>query len=286
MIRYLLIFCLTYIQYAVAMCDMAIRQFERVHGIPDKLLKAISLVESGRKMPGGQHVAWPWTINANGTPYVFSSKREAVTKVKELQAAGIDSIDVGCMQVNLKYHPTAFRNLEEAFDPYTNIAYAARFLKQKQLDHGSWHTAVAHYHSATPEHHIPYRERVLKTWATVKQTPAYGQPTMTTALYPGAIPQTPLQGPQVQFKPYDRPAPPGGIPGRIFAINTTAENGRGAQPAVQRVGGALPQQIPAIKAAYRLKQYPMIKAEIEKNPSLETGALRYNDRRARGFPIH
>lgn len=147
-------------------CESLIRRYEAAHGIPHKLLTAISLAESGRKV-GGSIVAWPWTINANGASYVFATKGEAIRMVRKLRHLGITSIDVGCMQVNLKQHPKAFSTLEAAFDPATNIAYAAKFLKAKKENKGSWVNAVAHYHSSTPQHHMPYRERVLKIWQKV-----------------------------------------------------------------------------------------------------------------------
>ncbi len=150
------------------MCEAMVHQFESQNGIPDKLLMAIALVESGREMPGKGFVPWPWTINANGKPYVFNTKHEAIKKVKELQKQGIKSIDVGCMQVNLKHHPNAFKNLEDAFDPAQNIAYAASFLREKMENLGSWYGAVAHYHSASPIHNLPYKNRVLETWAKVQ----------------------------------------------------------------------------------------------------------------------
>lgn len=267
------------------MCEMAIRQYERMHGIPDKLLMAISIVESGRKMPGGKRVAWPWTINANGEPFVFQTKKEAVDKVRALQAAGVQSIDVGCMQVNLKHHPDAFRTLEEAFDPYVNIAYAARFLKQKQQDHGSWHNAVAHYHSATPEHHIPYRERVLKTWSHVQQTPAYNQPGVINTIFPHEI----KSEPHVEFNKIETkmlPQTPGAIPGRMFPINAARGGRGGGNPSPSLVGGVRPGQIQAVKAAYRMKQFPIIKtASMEQQPPQE-GAFLVRERAGRGFPIH
>lgn len=81
-----------------------------------------------------------------------------------MQLKGIKSIDVGCMQVNLYYHPNAFHNLTDAFDPDKNVAYAARFLTGLKNEHASWRTAVAHYHSANPIHHIAYRQNVLGVW--------------------------------------------------------------------------------------------------------------------------
>lgn len=81
-----------------------------------------------------------------------------------MQAQGIESIDVGCMQVNLRHHPDAFKDLDAAFDPAQNVKYAAQFLSRLNHQQGTWHKAVAHYHSATPLHHIPYQRKVLAVW--------------------------------------------------------------------------------------------------------------------------
>jgi hypothetical protein len=152
------------------LCEPLIRHYEMAHGIPHKLLTAISVVESGRKM-GGAMVAWPWTINANGRPYIFATKEEAVAMVRKLQGRGITSIDVGCMQINLKQHPHAFTTLENAFDPATNIAYAARFLKAKRNHQGTWKNAVGHYHSARKEYNSLYIAKVLKVWGRMQANP-------------------------------------------------------------------------------------------------------------------
>ncbi|MDI9637218.1 lytic transglycosylase domain-containing protein [Geitlerinema splendidum] len=152
-------------------CAAYITQHEKVHNIPEGLLHAISKVESGRKGPKGSIVAWPWTVNAQGHGYYFPSKDAAIAAVREMQRKGISSIDVGCMQVNLHHHPKAFSNLENAFDPAQNVAYAARFLTGLKKEHASWHKAVAHYHSANPIHHIPYQKNVMQAW---KKNPKIG----------------------------------------------------------------------------------------------------------------
>lgn len=145
-------------------CQSLVRQYEQQHGIPKNLLQAISLVESGRKLPGQGIVAWPWTINANGTPYVFETKAEAIAKVKELQLKGIHLIDVGCMQINLKHHPDAFNSLEDAFDPEKNIAYATQFLLQKWKNQNhNWQKAVGDYHNINETIHKPYVDKVMSS---------------------------------------------------------------------------------------------------------------------------
>lgn len=158
---FILLFCTSFAQ---ALCEAYIHHHERQHGIPHNLLRAISRIESGRNIAGQGTVAWPWTINANGKPYVLNTKAEAIAKVRELRAKGITSIDVGCMQINLRHHPGAFASLEEAFDPQKNIAYAAQFLKEKMEAQGNWQNAVAHYHSASAIHNQPYKNKVMAVW--------------------------------------------------------------------------------------------------------------------------
>ncbi len=124
-------------------------------------MAAIGRVESGRSDGAGRVDPWPWSINAEGVDHVFQTKVEAVAAVRALQSEGVRSIDVGCMQVNLMYHPEAFASLDEAFDPGRNADYAARFLTQLHAQTGNWATATAWYHSATPELGAEYRRRVM-----------------------------------------------------------------------------------------------------------------------------
>ena len=148
-----------------ALCRSAIRAAERAHGIPLALLSALGRVESGRRDPvTGNFGPWPWTINAEGRGQYFATRAEAIAAVRALQAQGVRSIDVGCMQVNLRHHPDAFASLEEAFDPVKNATYAARFLVSLHEASRNWLQAAAHYHSHTPEFASIYQRRVMAAW--------------------------------------------------------------------------------------------------------------------------
>jgi Transglycosylase SLT domain len=144
-------------------CAAPTARVERTYGIPEGLLDAISKVESGRR-DGGRVVAWPWTINVAGSGRVFPTKAEAMAAVGALQAAGARSIDVGCMQVNLQWHPQAFATLEQAFDPEANVAYAGRFLKGLYEATGQWPLAASYYHSQTPSLAAEYLGRLMAMW--------------------------------------------------------------------------------------------------------------------------
>ena len=175
------------------LCREAIRAAERQNQLPADLLPAIGRVESGRRDPGsGASHPWPWTVNAEGRGRFLDTKAQAVALVRELQERGVRSIDVGCMQVNLSFHPAAFGTLEEAFDPAKNAAYAARFLVQLYERSRSWEQAAANYHSWTPHLAEAYQRRVLAAWAEESRSPArhqhLDQPRVAVAGLRGSLP--------------------------------------------------------------------------------------------------
>jgi hypothetical protein len=149
-----------------AACHLAGVEAERAWNIPAGLLTAIGRTESGRaNATSGQVTAWPWTINANGQGAWFNTQAEAAAVVRSLQMRGVRSIDVGCFQINMVFHPGAFDSLDQAFHPRFNANYAARFLSELHDRSGSWETAVAWYHSATPGIGEAYRNKVLADWS-------------------------------------------------------------------------------------------------------------------------
>ena len=152
---------------APARCRAATHAAESALHVPDAFLAAIAKVESGRTDPAtGTLAPWPWTVNAEGAGSFYATKEAAVAAVRALQARGVRSIDVGCLQVNLLHHPDAFASLEQAFDPGANALYAAGFLVSLFGQTGSWPLAAAAYHSQTPTVGAPYERRVLAEWAT------------------------------------------------------------------------------------------------------------------------
>jgi len=168
-------------------CRRAARAAGRAASVPDHLLSAIARVESGRADGSGGTAPWPWSINVEGIDHVYDSKAEAIAGVLAFQARGIRSIDVGCMQVNLMYHPDAFTGLEQAFDPMVNANYAARFLVQLRDKTGGWESAVAAYHSGNSELGEPYRRKIMA--ALPEEQRIAGMAPLVAALppTPGAI---------------------------------------------------------------------------------------------------
>ncbi len=149
----------------VQTCGEAIARAEQRYGTPAGLLTAIAVVETGRRDPHtGVVTPWPWSVNADNTSWYFATEAEAIAWVRDAQAHGTASIDVGCMQVNLFYHPQAFASVDEAFDPAHNADYAARFLMQLCAESGSWVQATGFYHSRTSDLALGYRRQVASVF--------------------------------------------------------------------------------------------------------------------------
>jgi len=151
-------------------CKQQTLRHERSRGIPPHLLGAISLTESGRwNAEEGEKFAWPWTVTARGKGKFYRTKHEAIRAVEQLKAEGVSNIDVGCMQINLYYHAEAFSSLQEAFDPSSNVAYAAKFLTRLFDDNKSWVRATRFYHSGDLKRGSAYYDRVSTHWRELQK---------------------------------------------------------------------------------------------------------------------
>ena len=112
-----------------AVCRYYAAKAEQAHRIPRDLLRAIAVTESGRwDAIARRNDPWPWTVTSGKRHWYPETKQAAIARVKKLTQAGVRNIDVGCMQINLHFHPKAFASLEAAFDPARNADYAARYL--------------------------------------------------------------------------------------------------------------------------------------------------------------
>ena len=157
---------------AAISCAEAAAAAEAGAGIPAGLLLAIGLVESGRTDAAGKRAPWPYAIQSGGAGRFLASAEEAVAAVEALQAGGVQSVDVGCFQINLMHHPNTFPNLASGFDPMVNALAAARFLASLHEELGAWEPAVAAYHSRTDALGTPYRDLVLAVWRGTPPPPA------------------------------------------------------------------------------------------------------------------
>lgn len=142
-------------------CDQAAAYASKESGVPISVLQAISLTETGRSKNGVMR-PWPWTVNMEGKGVWFKSEDEARAYVYENYKRGARSFDVGCFQINYKWHGHEFASIEEMFDPNPNALYAANFLLKLYNEKGDWSGAAGAYHSRTQKYAEKYEKRFNK----------------------------------------------------------------------------------------------------------------------------
>ncbi len=125
-----------------SVCEREMSAASKRYDVPIGMLYAVGLTETGRR--GSLQ---PFALNIAGRPFFGSDARDALGAFWAARQRGIDLIDVGCMQINYRYHARAFGSVEEMLDPARNVTYAARFLKELRTREGNWTMAVARYHA-------------------------------------------------------------------------------------------------------------------------------------------
>jgi hypothetical protein len=120
-------------------------------------------VETGRPLPvTGDRQPWPWSVDADGEALFFDTRAAAVAETERRLAQGARYVDIGCTQIDLRMHRTAFATLADAFNPALNADYAARLLAALHEAGHDWSQAAGLYHSATPGLLEPYRADVAR----------------------------------------------------------------------------------------------------------------------------
>ena len=145
-------------QSTAELCKHAATRAAAREGVPLSVMTAIMLGESGRRHDGAVS-AWPWTVNMQGTGVWFDDRSQALAYIAQHHARGARSYDVGCFQINWRWHADNFASIEQMIDPQANAIYAARFLSALYQELGDWSRAAGAYHSRTPRYANRYRAR-------------------------------------------------------------------------------------------------------------------------------
>ena len=139
------------------------RNIAQKAGVPADLLFAVALTESGRAASGERLLPWPWALNVSGESFYFHSKHAAVRRARVELIAGNESIDIGVMQVNWRFHAGRFEDLKAAFDPFKNLEVGAAILQECFVRTNDWTNVAACYHVPNnPTLGRRYAKRVTK----------------------------------------------------------------------------------------------------------------------------
>lgn len=144
---------------APELCERAAQVAARETGVPEDVLRAITLAETGRSR-GGAVRPWPWSANIGGQGHWLESEAALRALIDAAMAAGQRQIDIGCFQINWHWHRGAFGHPHELVDPLTGARYAARYLTALISELGDLEAAIGAYHSRDPARAARYGARV------------------------------------------------------------------------------------------------------------------------------
>ena len=165
-------------------CEELAKKLSKNSGLPDGLLGSIARVESGRINKNGVKRAWPWTLNLAGDSKFFDNKSQTLEYLNNAISEGKTNIDIGCMQINYRWHKNNFPTVEEMLDPKSNINYAIKFLNELFEKHNSWEDAVKHYHSATKSLNTKYYRKIARVFNTIRNEESSNNLSFIDALPP------------------------------------------------------------------------------------------------------
>lgn len=141
-------------------------QIAKQHQLDPYILYAVALKESANDTDPASVKPWPWALNKSGKSLMPSSRREAHALLKQSLEEGNRLIDVGLMQINLRWHGNRVRTPAQLLDPMTNVQIGAELL-------------AAAIQSAP--HDLALGIGRYYSWNNVEAAVAYGQSVMAIA---------------------------------------------------------------------------------------------------------
>lgn len=118
------------------------------HQLDPYVLYAVALVESAKLSGKKQVTPWPWALNKAGKAIIPNSHQDARAILHKTLNAGSRNIDVGLMQINIRWQGHRVNTAEQLLNPLTNLHIGALVLAEAiQSAPSNLTLGVGRYHS-------------------------------------------------------------------------------------------------------------------------------------------
>ncbi len=202
-----------------ALCTTAARQAATETGVPLSVLMAVTLTETGRNTAGRMD-PWPWTVNMEGEGHWFEDEDAARAFVYDRYKSGARSFDIGCFQINHRWHGENFASVAEMFRPDKNALYAAEFLGQLYDEFGDWSAAAGAFHSRTQQFAKAYRARFDAIRSDLPDGLGTGIAQRSAQPSLAGVPERVARSEQVNTYPLLQSRGRPGSPGSLFQVSS------------------------------------------------------------------
>mgnify|MGYP001044954605 CR=1 FL=1 len=145
-------------------------QAGRQVGLDPTLIYAVSLAESARGEGKGAISPYPWTLRSARATYA-STRAEAEAELKAYLESGKKKIDVGLMQINVKWNGHRIDSPVKLLDPLTNVTLGSQILAEAiRSAPGDFELGIGRYHSWEDEARARnYGQRILAIYKNLLQ---------------------------------------------------------------------------------------------------------------------
>lgn len=140
--------------------------------IDPNLLYAVALAESAYSpLKGAKGAApYPWTLRLPNKPIYARSRQQAKQELQKI-LLNTSTVDVGLMQVNVRWHKHRVNRPEDLLDPLTNVRVAADILLENfKRSPDNLVTALGNYHSNVANRRNQYGLTVLYIYENLKKS--------------------------------------------------------------------------------------------------------------------
>lgn len=162
---------LSRVSLAVDLTDTVFDKAGKQFDLDPLLIYSVALNESATGRGDGNVSPWAWALRAPNLPYYGGNYNDASKKLTEFLSNHGNSIDIGYMQVNYKWHRSRVKTPHDLLDPQTNILIGTEILKEAIASAPNDLTlGVGRYHRWVDEDKArSYGRRVLNIYKALKQ---------------------------------------------------------------------------------------------------------------------
>jgi len=137
-----------------------------IYGVDPLLLYSIAITESATGAGNGYIRPYPYVFRTKDGPSFFKDLNTAEIALRKV-LQNTHNVDIGMMQINLRYHPQP--DPLALLDPQHNLSIAAQYLRKTLASTKDPIVGVGRYHSYTEELADWYGKRVWKTYENLIQ---------------------------------------------------------------------------------------------------------------------
>lgn len=133
------------------------------------LIYSVALIESGTNDESLENGVspYPWTLRSD-RPFYGKNRRDAERELARLLSEK-KSVDVGLMQINVRWHGHRVKNPMDLLDPLKNVMVGASILDERIRQYPEDAIrAVGSYHSSNKERALWYAKHVFRVYTALE----------------------------------------------------------------------------------------------------------------------